>query len=139
MFPRTATIRSHKSSAVIPSNLNPASKEMISHSVELCETEVCFLHIQLIGTIVYGFRKRIMFSQKRMLSPQDLLQIRSLETVPACIALQYYPHNNTVCFHMCDECKISIDSGVCHRLLVHFVNDRANLFTDHRISDLRAY
>ena len=42
VFPRTATIRSHKSSAGIPSNLNPASKEMISDSFELCETEVCF-------------------------------------------------------------------------------------------------
>ena len=50
VFPRTATIRSHKSSAGITSNLNPASKEMISDSVELCETEVCFLHIQVIGT-----------------------------------------------------------------------------------------
>ena len=30
----------------------PASKEMISDSVELCETEVCFLHIRLIGTDV---------------------------------------------------------------------------------------
>ena len=50
VFPRTETIRSHKSRAGIPSNLNPASKEMISDSVELCETEVCFLHIQLIGT-----------------------------------------------------------------------------------------
>ena len=29
-----------------PSNLNPASKEMISDSVELCENEVGFLHIQ---------------------------------------------------------------------------------------------
>ena len=28
------------------------SKEMISDSAELCETEVCFLHIQLIGTNV---------------------------------------------------------------------------------------
>ena len=53
VFPRTATIRSHKSSAGIPSSLNPASKEMISDSVELCETEVCFLHIQLIGTNVW--------------------------------------------------------------------------------------
>ena len=33
-------------------NLNPVSKEMISDSVELCETAVCFLHIQLIGTNV---------------------------------------------------------------------------------------
>ena len=36
----------------MPSNLNPESKEMISDCVELCETEVCFLHIQLIGTNV---------------------------------------------------------------------------------------
>ena len=53
VFPRTATIRSHKSIAGIPANLNPASKEMISDSVELCETDVCFLHIQLIGTNVW--------------------------------------------------------------------------------------
>ena len=39
--------------AGIPYNLNPASKEMISDSVELCETEVCLLHIQLIGTNVW--------------------------------------------------------------------------------------
>ena len=41
-----------KPSAVTPINLNSASKEMISDSVELCETEVCFMHIQLIGTNV---------------------------------------------------------------------------------------
>ena len=50
---QTATIRSHKSSADFPSNLNPASKKMISDSVELCDTEVCFLHIQLVGTNVW--------------------------------------------------------------------------------------
>ena len=54
VFPwTTATIRYHKSSAGIPSNLNPVSKEMIADSVELCETEVCFLHMQLIGTNVW--------------------------------------------------------------------------------------
>ena len=36
----------------IPSNLNPVSREIISDSVDLCETEVCFLHIHLIGTNV---------------------------------------------------------------------------------------
>ena len=30
----------------------PVSREMISDSVELCETAVCFLHIQFIGTNV---------------------------------------------------------------------------------------
>ena len=53
VFSRTETIRSHNSRAGIQSNLNPASKEMISDSVELCETKVCFLHIQLIGTYVW--------------------------------------------------------------------------------------
>ena len=41
-----------RSRAGNPSMRNPASREMISDSVELCETEVCFLHIQLIGTNV---------------------------------------------------------------------------------------
>ena len=31
----------------------PASRDISSASVELCETEVCFLHIQLIGTNVW--------------------------------------------------------------------------------------
>ena len=54
VFPwRTVTIRTHKSSAGFPSILKPASKEMISDSVKLCETEVCFLHIQLIETNVW--------------------------------------------------------------------------------------
>ena len=46
VFPRTKTTRSHKSRAGIPSNL-------FSDSFELCETEVCFLHIQLAGTNVW--------------------------------------------------------------------------------------
>ena len=38
----------------------------------------------------YDFQKSTTFFQKWILSPQDLLQNRSLETVPACIVLQYY-------------------------------------------------
>ena len=51
-FPRTETIKSHSSRSK-PSNLNPVSREIISDSVELWETAVCFLHIQLIGTNVW--------------------------------------------------------------------------------------
>ena len=51
-FPRTETIKSHSSRASNPSNLSPVSSEIISDSVELWETDVCFLHIQLIGTNV---------------------------------------------------------------------------------------
>ena len=57
--------------------------------VLMCETAVCFLHIQLIGTNVW--------------------------TVPVCIVWQYYPHDNIVCIHMYDEYMKSIDSGVCHK------------------------
>ena len=53
VLPRTETIRSHRSRTGTPSNPNPASNEMISDSVELWETAVCFLHIQLIGTNVW--------------------------------------------------------------------------------------
>ena len=67
-------------------------------------------------------KKCTMFVQKWILNPQELPQNRSLETVPVCIVLQYYPHSNTVCIHMCDECMISIDSGVCHRLFGPFCN-----------------
>ena len=52
VIPSTSMTRSHKSSAGSQSNLNPASKVMISVSVELCDTDVCFLYIQLIGTNV---------------------------------------------------------------------------------------
>ena len=45
-------IKSQRERAGTPSMRRPASKEMISASVELCETEVWFLHIQLIGTNV---------------------------------------------------------------------------------------
>ena len=31
----------------------PASRKIISDSVDLCETDVCFLHIQLLGTNVW--------------------------------------------------------------------------------------
>ena len=43
---------SHKLSAGIPSNLRPASNEIISASVLLCETAVCLLRHSLIDTSV---------------------------------------------------------------------------------------
>ena len=38
--------------------------KMISDSVELCETEICFLHIQLIGTNVWLPKTHTMFHRK---------------------------------------------------------------------------
>ena len=116
MFPKTERVRSHKSRAGTPSNLNPTSNEMTSDSVELCETEVCFLHIQLIGTNVWLPKNAQCSSRSGFFNPQDLPRSQSLETVPICIVWQYYPHDNTVCVHKYDEYMKSIDSGVCHRL-----------------------
>ena len=48
----TSITTSHKSRARIPSISKPASKEMISDYVELWDTDVCFLHIQIMGTNV---------------------------------------------------------------------------------------
>ena len=44
--------KTQRSRAGIPSIRKPASREIISASVELCETDVCFLHVQLVGTYV---------------------------------------------------------------------------------------
>ena len=49
----TSITKSQRSRAGIPSMRKPASREIISASVELCETEVCFLHVQLTGTNVW--------------------------------------------------------------------------------------
>ena len=48
----TSITTSHRSRARTPSMRKPASKEITSASVQLWDTEVCFLHIQLIGTSV---------------------------------------------------------------------------------------
>ena len=67
-------------------------------------------------------------------SSKSLPRSQNLETVPICIVWQYFPRDNTVCIHKYDEDMKSIDSDVCHKALVHFVMDRASLFTDHTIS-----
>ena len=48
----TSTTMSQRWRASSPSMHNPASKEMISDSEELWDTDVCFLHNQLMGTNV---------------------------------------------------------------------------------------
>ena len=79
---------------------------------------------------VCGFQKYIMFLQKWILNLQDLPQSQSPETVPICIAWQYFPHDNIVCIHLYDEYTKSIDSDVCHRLQsILLWNVRACLLT----------
>ena len=50
----TSITISQNDNAGIPSKRNPASRAMISDSVDECATAVCFLQNQLIGTNVRG-------------------------------------------------------------------------------------
>ena len=127
VFPwRIATIRSHKSSAGIPSNLNPASKEMISDSVELCETEVCFLHIQLIGTNawlpkMHNVPPEVDFESSRSPAKSESWNSPSLHCLAVFPTWQY-----------CLYSLVKRDSR-SSQALVHFVIDCASLFSDYRI------
>ena len=65
---------------------------------------------------MYDFRKCTMFLQKWISNLQDFPQSQSLETVPVCIVWQYYPHDNTDCINLYDECRRSNEIIVCHKL-----------------------
>ena len=91
----TSITKPQRVRAGIPSMRKPASKEMISASVELCETEVCFLHIQLIGTNVW-LPKYTRHLLRLISNLQDPLQNQSLETILVCIVVPCFPHNNIV-------------------------------------------
>ena len=55
----TSITKSQRSRAGIPTMSQPATREITSASIELCETKVCLLHIQLIGTKVLPNMQRI--------------------------------------------------------------------------------
>ena len=111
----------------------PASRETASASVELCETEVCFLHNLLIRTC--DVRKYAEFLLMLTSNLQGLLQNQSLETIQVCIAVLCFPHNNIACVHLYDECTISRAKRLS-QAFVHFVTARASLFADQKISGL---
>ena len=135
MFLRTKTIRSHKSRAGIPSDLNPASKEMISVSFELCETEVCFLHIQLIGTNVWlpethNVPPEVDFWVRKISRKIGVLNSPSLHCFAVLPTWQYCLYSHVWWIYEINRFRR------LSQALVHFVIDRASLFTDHRISGL---
>ena len=114
MFPRTETIRSHKSRAGIQSNLNPASKEMISDSVDLCETEVCFLTHPTYWNQCLTSKNAQCSSRSGFRNLKISRKIGVLkQSQPALFCS--ITHIAIPFVFMCDEFKISIDSGVCHR------------------------
>ena len=133
LFPRTETIRSHNSSAGKPSNLSPVSKEMISDSFEMWETAVCFLHIQLIGTNVWLPRTHNVPPEADFESSRSPAKSESWNSP----SLHYWAVLPTWQYCLYSQVWWMYEINRFRRLsqaLVHFVMDRASLFTDHRIS-----
>ena len=125
----TSIAMSQRSRARNPSMRNPASKEMISDSVELCETELCFLHIQLIGT-TFLIPKLNKTPLRLILGLQGPQQSLSLGINTICIAEPCFPHSNIVGIRLCDECKTLILPKRRSHASVHLVTNRARFLTD---------
>ena len=126
-------IRSHNSREKSPSNLNLVSKEMISDSVELCETAVCFSHIQHIGSNVWhpkthNVHPEVDFESSRSPAKSESWNSPRLHCVAVLSTWQYCLY-----WHVWWMCEINRSKRLS-QALVHFVMDRANLFTLHRIS-----
>ena len=111
----TSVTKSQRVRAGIPSMRKPASREMISASVKLCDTEVCFLQIQLKGTVV-RLQKIHKILHEVDLESSSFEKSLSFGTIPIDNAVLYLPHGNIVCGHWCDECRLSNELSACHKL-----------------------
>ena len=91
----------------------PASTEIISDSVELGETDVCFLHIQLVGTHVR------LPKMHKLPTEADFESSRSppkSESILIHIVVQCFPHDNTAWSHSCSGYTKSNEPSVCLKL-----------------------
>ena len=105
----------------IPS-LHPSVPKMILDSVELCETEGCFLHIEFLGT-------NVRFPETHNVPPEVDINSRNVGVLKQSkYALFLNITYITILF------RISIHSSVCHRVWSIFMINRASLFIDHRMS-----
>ena len=112
----TSITKSQRVRAEIPSMREPASREITSASEELCETEVCFSHLQLVGTNVWLPKMHrippdVDFESSNSPAKSDSWNNPNLH----CCAV--FPHHNIACIHMCDEKKRSNAPNVCHKLM----------------------
>ena len=131
---KTETIRSHNSRAGKPSNLNPVSKEMISDSVELFERAGCSFHN--LWEQMYDFSKCTMFLQKWISNLQDLPAKSGSWNSPNLHCLGVLPTWQYCLYSLVWWIYEISRFRRLSQALVHFVMDRASLFTDQRISGL---
>ena len=62
------------------------------------------------------FQVRTMFNLTWISNLQDLLQSQNLDIVLMDSVAQYFPHHNTVCSHLGNDCKRSNALNICHWL-----------------------
>ena len=133
MFPRTATIRSHKSRAGKPSNLNPASFRVLMN----CEKLMFVSYTSNLLEQTYDFQKNAQCSSRSGFWVLKIsCKIGVLKQSQSALFCSITHITKLLKIHMCDECKISNELIVCHKLWSILVIDRANLFTNQRISSL---
>ena len=106
---------------------------MISDSVELCETEVCFLHIQLIGTNVWlpkthNVPPEVDFESSRSPAKSESWNSPSLHCLAILPTWQYCLYSHVWWIYEINRFKC------LSQALVHYVIDRASLITEQRIS-----
>ena len=131
----TSITKSQRSRAGIPSMRKPAWREIFSASVKLCETGVCFLHIQLIGTNVWHLNMKkvppeVDFESSRSPAKSESWNSPNLHCLAILPTWRYclYSHVWWI-YQIYRFMRLS-------QAFVHFVIDRESLFTDHRISAL---
>ena len=112
----TSFTTSHESRARNPSIRSPASNEMISDSVELWDTDVCFLHIQLTESNVWLPKIHRISPEVDFESSRSPAKSESWYN-PIANAEPCYPHDNIAGIHLYDECVISNELNVCHKLV----------------------
>ena len=112
----TSISKSQRSRAGIPTMRKPASREVISASVGLCDTDVLFLahptywHERV--TSEYALESTWCWFWVFQVSGKIRVLKQSYSALSCCIS----PHDTVVWIHMCDECLRSNVLSVCHRL-----------------------
>ena len=87
-----------------------------SASVELCETDGCFLHIQLNGTNVRLPKTHNVPPEKDFESSRSPAKSESCKS-PSLHCCALFSHDNLACIHVCDEYVRSNAPSVVYSLL----------------------
>ena len=123
----TSITKSHSSSAGKPSIRKPASSEIITDSVELWDTEVCFLHIPLIGTHVLLPK---MHKTLLVWTPAKSESWKSPDRQCCAVLPTWKYWRWSLVWWMLEINRANRLSQDCD----HFVTDLPSLLTDHRLS-----